>query len=149
MAAEDPEMQRQAPPRAAPPRIVPPKEEEYELVPLGPVQRVEKRVERLEHAGIPTEVVAELANSVRANQRAVEEMVKRVSELTARINELVSSMKVSVPAEKEVHKELESKFEERLEKLEKRLNALVMAALPRRPRPAPGFAPAPMPGQMM
>lgn len=129
-----------------------PKDEEYELVPLSPVRRIEKRVERIERAGVPTEAIRELVDVVRANQQVVEEVVKlnsemvrrvsdltsNISELSTRVNDLISRMQLSsVPEEKERHKEFEGKIDERLEKLEKRLNALIIATMPRRPRPQP------------
>ena len=136
-----------------------PKEEEYELVPLNPIRRIEKRVERIEHAGVPSEAIHELVDAVRTNQQLVEEVIKlntemirrvsdltsSVSELATRINTLVDRLQMAeVPEEKERHKAFESKMENRLEKMEKRLNALIIATMPRRPRVAPPPGPPPM-----
>lgn len=165
MPTEDGSERRQHAPQHAhrEENVVPPKDEEFELVPLSPVRRLEKRLDKIEHAGVPTESIKELVEVVRENQQVVEEIVKlntemvrrvsdltsSISELSTRVNDLVMRMKMAeVPEEKERQKEAETKLNERLDKLEKRLNTLIVATLPRRPR-MPQQMMAPPPAQMM
>jgi len=126
--------------------------EEYELVPLTPIRRIEKRVEKIERSGIPTEAIHEMTDAVRANQQVAEEVVKlnaemirrvsdlttQVSELSSRISDMVAHMHVSeVPEAKERKKDSDRGLDERMDKLEKRLNALIVVTMPRRMRQSP------------
>lgn len=77
------------------------KEEEYELVPLSPIRRLEKRLEKLESSiGIDTkEFYRELVNIIRINQQVVSELVKandllrmEISRLPPKLDDLVSKL---------------------------------------------------------
>ncbi|MBI4174045.1 MAG: hypothetical protein HY517_00230, partial [Candidatus Aenigmarchaeota archaeon] len=59
---------------------MPMEEEEYELVPVGPLRRIEKRVEKIEKGGTSNEMVKELVDVVRTNQKIIDEVVKINSE---------------------------------------------------------------------
>jgi DNA repair exonuclease SbcCD ATPase subunit len=77
------------------------KEEEYELVPLSPLRRLEKRLEKLESSiGIDTkEFYKELVNIIRINQQVVSELVKandllrmEISRLPPKLDDLISKL---------------------------------------------------------
>ncbi len=118
-------------------------EEEYELVPVGPLRRIEKRVEKMERGGTSNEMVKELIEVVRTNQKIIDEVVKinseminKVSDLSAKVTELTGKMndfleRVEV-GEGETPKQEEQKspeFDQRIEKLEKRLNSLLLSTM--------------------
>jgi len=136
-------------------------EDEYELVPLSPIRRLEKRVERVERSAGSGELIKDLIDVVRTNQQIVDEIVKinseminrvtelstGVTELTARINDFMERLEVvesSAPAAPQK--------DERIEKMEKKLNALLLQTMAKRrmaqrPMPAgmanrPAMAPA-------
>jgi DNA anti-recombination protein RmuC len=142
---------------------MPIEEEEYELVPVGPLRRIEKRVEKIEKGGTSTEMVKELIDVVRTNQKIIDEVVKinseminkvsdlsaKVTELTGKMNDFLERVEVSegetAPAAAtatEEHKNPE--MEQRVQKLEKRINALLLSTMKakqlqpmvRRPMPA-------------
>ena len=116
-------------------------EEEYELVPMNPIRRIEKRMERIEAAGTGTDVIKELIDVVRTNQQVVDnvvrinsEMISRVSELSSSVNELTKKIndfmnRVEITGESEATEEKEEKSldKERLEKLERRINSMIMS----------------------
>ena len=56
-------------------------EEEYELIPVSPFRRIEKRIDRLEKGGSSNDMVKELIEVVRTNQRIVDEVVKNIHTL--------------------------------------------------------------------
>lgn len=128
-------------------------EEEYELVPLSPVRRLEKRMERLEKVGTSQEMAKELIDIVRSNQQVVDDIVKINSEIINKVSELAMSVRdlsdkindfmerievAPEEAEKEDRtKEIEEKFDARLGKIEKRINALILATMPRVRRAPP------------
>ena len=86
-------------------------EEEYELIAMSPVRRLEKRVETIEKgSGVDAkEFMREIVDIVRMNQQIVDEMAKsndalrielsklpgRIEELVGHLNELLSYIKAS------------------------------------------------------
>lgn len=121
-------------------------EEEYEIVPLSPIRRLEKRVDRVERSAGNSEMVKDLIDVVRTNQQIVDEIVKinseminrvtelssAVTELTSRINDFMDRLEVVEASENEPEKD------ERIEKLEKKLNTLLLQTMAkRRMRAAP------------
>ena len=76
-------------------------EEEYELIPLSPLRRLEKRIERLEASSSfnAKEFYKEMVDIIRINQQIVSELVKandalrlELSRLPSRLEELVSKL---------------------------------------------------------
>lgn len=76
-------------------------EEEYELVPLSPIRRLEKRLEKLESStGIDAkEFLREIVDIIRMNQQLVDELAKandalriEISKLPGRLEELISNL---------------------------------------------------------
>ncbi len=76
-------------------------EEEYELVPLSPIRRLEKRIEKLEaSSGIDArEFLREIVDIIRMNQQLVDELAKandalriEISKLPGRLEELISNL---------------------------------------------------------
>ncbi len=68
-----------------------PDDEEYEVVPLSPIRKLEKRIDELEEkkdVGNAKGVFNEVLDLVKANQRMVEEMVKSNSELRRELEKL-------------------------------------------------------------
>jgi uncharacterized coiled-coil protein SlyX len=126
-------------------------EEEYELVPLSPLRRIERRIERLEKTSVSQELNRELLEIVRANQQVVDdlvrtnsEMISRVAELSTAVNNLIAKIgdfisRIEIeeaPIESSSVREVEQKLNERLDKLEKRINALILTTAARK-RPVP------------
>jgi len=135
-------------------------EEEYELIPMGPLRKIERRMEKMEKTGATTETIKELVDIVRSNQKVIDDIVKINSDMTTRISTLldaVSSLNNKMndfieriemvsetgseegesKEEEEKEKELEKKFNARIEKLEKRVNSLLLSitkAKTRRPQ---------------
>jgi hypothetical protein len=81
---------------------MPEKEEEYELIPISPIRRLEKRMEKVEAAtGFDVrEFFKELVSIVRMNQQLVDELAKandalriEISRLPGRIDELLGNLK--------------------------------------------------------
>lgn len=77
-------------------------QEEFELVPLAPIRRLERRVEQLEGSTSldAKEFLREIVDIVRMNQQLVDELAKandalriELSRLPGRIEELVSNLK--------------------------------------------------------
>ncbi len=115
-------------------------EDEYELVPMSPIRRLERRMERVEKTGSGVDTTRELIEIVRANQSVIDEIVKinsdmmkkitdlinNVNELTAKINDFMGRIEFSNEEPKE-----DAHTNERLEKLEKRLNALLLSSVAR------------------
>ena len=78
------------------------KHDEYELVPMSPLRRMEKRIELLEQSGTMDgkEFYREMVDIIRMNQQIVDELAKandalriEISKLPARMEELISNMK--------------------------------------------------------
>ena len=120
---------------------MPMEEDEYEIVPVGPMRRIERRVERIEKGG-GNEMVKELIDVVRTNQKIVDEVVKinseminRVTELSAhvqqmteKVNDFMSRIDVEEGSpSKEVQSTPEADL--RIEKLEKRINSLLLSTM--------------------
>jgi len=78
------------------------KHDEYELVPMSPLRRMEKRIDLLEQSGSmgDKEFYREIVDIIRMNQQIVDELAKandalriEISKLPVRMEELVSNMK--------------------------------------------------------
>jgi pyruvate formate-lyase activating enzyme-like uncharacterized protein len=78
------------------------KHDEYELVPMSPLRRMEKRIELLEQSGTMDgkEFYREMVDIIRMNQQIVDELAKandalriEISKLPSRMEELISNMK--------------------------------------------------------
>ena len=74
--------------------------EEYELIPMSPIRRLEKRIEKIESTTGGHELIREIIDIVRMNQAMVDELAKsndalrmELAKLPAKIDELVASMK--------------------------------------------------------
>ena len=86
-------------------------EEEVELVPVSPLRRLEKRIDRLEtySAGDPKSITKDIVDIVRMNQQIVDEMARsndalrlelaklpgRLDQLTTELRELIMFIKSS------------------------------------------------------
>ena len=123
-------------------------EEDYELVPLGPIRRLEKKMEKLESSD-GGETVRELIEIVRSNQRIVDEFIKinndlmdkitrnneNVVKLTEKVSEFMGRLEydtIEQPSKKEEPDDGKvSDMEERMKKLEKRINALLLTSMPK------------------
>ena len=129
---------------------MPKTKEEYEVVPLSPIRRLEKRVEELEKAtkGGEKEFFREMVSIIRLNQEIVSELVKandalrmelarvvpRVEELVSKLNELLEYIKTAASEETPAQAKesnLDKKIEELIESnkkisetLEEMLNSL-------------------------
>ena len=130
-------------------------DEEFELVPLHPVKKLEKRIEKLERERAGGEMIKELVEIVKINQEVVDDIVKINSELVNKITNLSDSVnslakklddflnRIEVVSEEEVVREEEKReekeeeksmlkeLEEKISKLEKRINALALASVPK------------------
>ena len=122
-------------------------EDEYELVPLSPIRRMEKRLERLERTGTATETIKELTEIVRANQHVVDnviklnaemlskvsDMVTSVNAMTAKMTDFISRIEIASAGKGEEdtpeNDDLERKVDERLSKIEKRVNAMLLSTM--------------------
>jgi len=119
-------------------------EDEYELIQMSPVRKLEKRVNRLERSTTSGEMLAELMDIVKTNQQVVDNMSKtnsammeRVHDLTNSVNKLMNRMDdfinrietaESAPVE-EKENENEKLLNERIAKLEKRLNSILLTTV--------------------
>jgi glutamine synthetase type III len=127
-------------------------EEEFELVPINPLRKLETRIDKLESSGLNSSLVKELIEISRTNQSVIEdltklnsEMITKVSELTVSVNNAIDKIEnfierieLTPEAKEEPRIETKSKVpDERLEKLEKRINALALYIMPRAPREPP------------
>ena len=125
---------------------MPMEEEEYEIVPVGPMRRIERRIEKIERGTTSTDMVKELIEVVRTNQKIIDEVVKinseminRVSDLASHVNDLNQRMnefldRVEVTGEsseapQQVQQQLKAAEEmnERMQKLEKRINSVLLS----------------------
>ena len=64
--------------------------EEYELVPITPMRQIEKRLEAIEKGGPGQKAIAELIETLRANQSIFQEVVHFNTEMIRRVSDLVS-----------------------------------------------------------
>jgi uncharacterized coiled-coil DUF342 family protein len=124
-------------------------EDEYELIPISPIRKIEKRVEKIEKAGTSTEMIKELIDVVKTNQQIVDdivkvnsEMINKVSELTSsvgrmtsKIDEFIGRLEVAEPGETEEKTTTVDNVSKRLDKIEKRLNALILSTISKTKRP--------------
>ena len=133
-------------------------DDEYELVPLSPIRRLEKRMEKVERSGTSQDTIHDLVEVVRANQHVIDDVVKMNSEMFNKVTDLVT--KVNTMTEKmteflerlEVSGENEQpttandesrKFEEKISRMEKKINSLILSGVSQnqvRRRVAPGMA---------
>lgn len=124
-------------------------EEEYELVPLSPIRRLERRMELIEKKTISQETIKDVLDIIKSNQELVEdivkvnsEMIRRVSDMTDNVNMLIAKVndfvsRIEIAAAEETSKQPESaesgdaekRLDERLAKLEKRVNAVILSSL--------------------
>jgi len=90
-------------------------EDEFELIPMSPIRRLEKRMERIEESstGSPRNIIGDIIDIVRMNQQLVDELAKssdalrielsklpgKLDELIMNVNQLVSFIKASGEAE--------------------------------------------------
>ncbi len=124
--------------------------EEYELVPMNPIRRLERKLEELEKRGSQG-LNEQIIEMIKVNQKIVDDLakmnvdtVKAITELKGSINELVDKLndflnRIEVieeePSEdtkqllEENKKLIEShqQLMEKLEKLEKKVNALILS----------------------
>ncbi|MEM5777001.1 MAG: hypothetical protein QXJ06_00950 [Candidatus Aenigmatarchaeota archaeon] len=77
-------------------------EEEFEIIPVNPIRRLEKRIERLEAFSVedPKSIFKDIIEIVRMNQQIVDELAKsndalriELSKLPGRLDELITDMK--------------------------------------------------------
>ena len=117
-------------------------DEEYEIVPLNPIRRMEKRVERLEKSGTTSETIRELIEIVKTHQRVIDDMVRINSELINKVSDLMMSVtsvtekindfmgRIDMSSEPEPAVSTDSgAYEDRLQKMEKRLNSLILSKM--------------------
>jgi len=105
--------------------------DEYEIIPMSPIRRLEKRIDKVESTTGSHELMKEIIDIVRMNQQMVDELAKsndalriELSKLPAKIDELVASIKEiisfirssgeeeTVGVTKEAMKPLVGKFDE-------------------------------------
>ncbi|MBS3053024.1 MAG: hypothetical protein J4469_00830 [Candidatus Aenigmarchaeota archaeon] len=125
-------------------------EEEYELVPLSPIRRLERKMEVVEKRTISHETIREVLEIIKSNQELVEDIVKVNSEMISRVSDLAENVnmlivkvndfvsRIEIAASEESGKQTEipentsdadKKMDERLMKLEKRVNAVILSSL--------------------
>ena len=126
-------------------------DDEYEIIPVSPLRKLEKRIDDLEKAGVEAETIRELVDIVRSNQRVVDEIVKVNSDMMSKVSVLAASVnnlservsdfmgRIELAGENEpaqgepkeyAYREPAERHEgsdARLVKLEKRVNALILA----------------------
>ena len=122
-------------------------DEEYELVPLSPIRRMEKRLERLEKSGTSNDIMKELIDIVKTNQQIVDdvvrinsEMIKRVGELSETVGKAIAKLdeftsRIEMAEGENQQPEQNTEMQAKLDRLEKRINAMLTTAQ-RRPMPA-------------
>ncbi|HLD39493.1 MAG TPA: hypothetical protein VJB05_04245 [archaeon] len=122
---------------------MPLEEDEYEIVPVGPIRRIEKRVEKMERSGSGNEMVKELIDVVRTNQKIIDEVVKinseminKVSELSAhvtqmteKLNDFLERIEIGEATETVVEEKSGPEVEQRMQKLEKRINSMLLSTM--------------------
>ncbi len=113
---------------------MPEKQHEFELIPLHPLRRLEKRIEKIESFS-PTidvrEFLKELLDIIKMNQGLVDELVKvnsalrielsrlpaKLDELVSKLGELLSIIKAAATEETTPPSESSKPFVEKIEKL--------------------------------
>src|SRR3990172_2900377 len=60
--------------------------DEYELVPMNPILKMERRVERIEKLGSSQDLIQQLMDIVRTNQQVVDDIVKINSDMISRVS---------------------------------------------------------------
>jgi len=122
-------------------------DEEYELVPLSPIRRMEKRLERLEKSGTSNEIMKELIDIVKTNQQIVDdvvrinsEMIKRVGELSETVGKAIGKLdeftsRIEMAEGEKQEPEQNTEMQAKLDRMEKRINTL-LASAQRRPATA-------------
>jgi len=88
--------------------------EEFELIPVSPIRRLERRIDQLESGGVdPKSFLREIIDIIKMNQQLVDELAKandalrieisklpsRLEDVTNNLNELISYIKASVAEE--------------------------------------------------
>ena len=121
-----------------------PMDDEYELVPLSPIRRLEKRMERVERSGTGQETIHDLVEVVRANQHVIDDIVKMNSDMLNKVTDLVGKVTVMTEKVTEFMERLEvsgnseettaasddaKRFEEKLSKMEKKINSLILSGI--------------------
>ena len=134
-------------------------EDEYELVPMNPIRKMEKRLDRMEKNSSGGEMVKELIDVVRTNQQIVDDIVKINSDMIGRVSGLAASVQQMTEKLNEFMSRLEvvgnttetstetpknDEMERRMEKLEKRINSIVLSSATRRRPMMPGTATRPL-----
>jgi uncharacterized coiled-coil protein SlyX len=114
------------------------KKEEFEIVPLSPLRRLEKRIERLESVSPAVdvkEIFKEVVDVLRMNQQIITEMSKandalrleiskttiQLQELVSKLNELLSYVKAAATEESSAPENITTK------NLEGKINELIDA----------------------
>jgi hypothetical protein len=119
--------------------------EDYELVPMGPIRRLEKKMEDIERISSP-DATRGLVEVVKSNQTIVDEMIKVNSDLIDRVTKMMESVDALSENMKDFIERLEvssedggadpeksekaAQMEEKMKKLEKKLNALILTTMP-------------------
>ena len=127
-------------------------EDEYELVPLSPLRKVEKRLQNLEKGGTNSEMIKELVTVVKTNQQVVDDIIKinsdvinKISDLSASVNNMTNKLndfmerleiveehpieKGELQEEEKSGEDVAARLDERLSKMEKRINALIISSM--------------------
>ena len=78
-------------------------DKEYELIPMSPIRRLERRLDRVEQTGggsYPKDLLSDIVDIVRMNQMLVDELAKsndvlriELSKLPGRLDDLIVNMK--------------------------------------------------------
>lgn len=117
--------------------------EEYELVPLNPIRKLEKKIEELEAGTKATKISNEMLDILKTNQEIVDNLVKANSELVRKIGELTVSVesltkrldelieRIDIGTTETNEEKTESELSQRLDKLEKRINTLLLSKVPK------------------
>lgn len=123
-------------------------EEEYELIPLSPIRRLEKRLTKIEGTATTGEMMQELMDIIKTNQHVVDSMTRTNSALVNKVTDLSNSVdklmrkiddfleRIEEPGveaeEDKKSEELEKKLDERLSKMEKRVNSMLLSSFARK-----------------
>ncbi|MBS3056042.1 MAG: hypothetical protein J4473_01260 [Candidatus Aenigmarchaeota archaeon] len=126
--------------------------EEYELIPMNPIRRIEKRIDQLEKGGSGMGTIKELVEIVKINQQVVDDIVKINSEIVNKVTNLSSSVdnlankvqdfmdRIEVVGEEqgsaaedtgEKFDNIERKLDDRLSKIERRINSMIVSRVPK------------------
>ena len=119
-------------------------EEDYELVPMGPIRKLEKKIESIESIS-GAEATKGLVEVIKSNQTIVDEMIKVNSDLIDRVTKLMGSVdalsenltdfmeRLEMAGDSSSGEQSEEKVEkmtEKMKKLEKKINALILTTMP-------------------